>query len=177
MSVTFAHTAEPIISGWFFECGCGGWQSSEEYADRNDAVAVLTAGVTNGCSDEYHQVDPVFISPRYVGIEPLSANFSNTNARHLLLSLGIHNEDLFGSMSVEEFERALARFEVTDGTPDRVTVTVGGESVTVEGGEGIHGARYVECGRDAGYDVRALRELKAIATQARELHASEIYWG
>lgn len=176
MSVTFSHTAEPIISGWFLECYCGKWES-QEFAKREDAVALLAAGDANGCTEEYHNEDQPFVSPRYVGVEPISANFSNINARHLLEGLGVYNEDLLGHMSVDDFERAIVLFETTAGVPDRVTVTVGGEQVTVEGAEGITGARFVECGRDAGYDIRALTALREVVAQARELHADEITWG
>lgn len=176
MSVTFSHTAEPIISGWFLECYCGQWES-QEFANRADAVALLAAGDANGCADEYHRADMPFVSPRYVGVEPISANFSNINARHLLAGLGVHNEDLLGHMSVDDFERAITLFETTAGVPDRVTVNVGGEHVTVEGAEGVTGARFVECGRDAGYDARAMDALREVVAQARELHADEITWG
>lgn len=179
MSVTFSHTAEPIISGWFLECGCGQW-SSEEFANRDNAVALLVAGDANGCADEDCRVYTPFISPRYVGVEPFSANFSNTNARHLLVGLGVHDEDLLGGMSVDDFERAIALFEVTAGVPDRVTVNVGGEHVTVtvtDAKKGITVARFIECGRDAGYDIRAIDALREVVVQARELHADEITWG
>ncbi len=176
MSVTFSHTAEPIISGWFLECGCRDWTSAE-FANRDDAVSVLAEGAANGCADEDCRVYTPFISPRYVGVEPLSANFSNVNARHLLTGLGVRDEDLCGGMSVDDFARAIALFEVTAGVPDRVTVNVGGEHVTVTDAAGITGARFVECGRDAGYDIRAIDALREVVGQALELHADEITWG
>lgn len=181
MSVTFSHTAEPIISGWILECGCGEWTSSE-FSDRDDAVAALSPWLNNGpvedgCSDEFCRAYTPFVTPVYVGVEPLSANFSNVNARHLLNGLGVRDEDLCGEMDVEDFARAIALFEVTAGIPDRVTVNVGGENVTIEGnGAGLSVGRFVECGRDAGYDVRALNALLEVVKQARELHAEQITW-
>ena len=178
MSVTFSHTAEPIISGWFLECGCREWESAQEYANRDDAVAALVAGDANGCTDEYCAGDQPFISPRYVGMEPVSANFSNTNARHLLALLGVHDEDLMGGMSTDDFERALVLAEPTEGVPTLTTVAVGGERVTVEGHVADTSAvRFIECGRDAGYDIRAIDALREVVVQARELHADEITWG
>lgn len=178
MSVTFSHTAEPVSSGWFLECGCGKWESSQEYANRDDAVSVLTSGGANGCTDEWCASDNPFISPRYVGVEPISANFSNTNARHLLTLLGVHDEDLLGSMSVEDFTMALLTAAPTAGVPTRTTVSVGGEMVTVEGEVADTSAvRIVDFGREAGYDVRALDALREVVEQAVELHADEITWG
>ena len=178
MSVTFAHTAEPVISGWFLECGCGKWSSDGKFATRDEAVAELVKGGANECSDEYCRIDNPFISPRYVGVEPLSANFSNTNARHILSLLGIVADDLFGELSVDEFERAMALAEPTKGVPTRTTVSVGGEHVTVEGHlSGLSSGRFIECGRDADYDMRALDALREVVEQAKELHANQIYWG
>lgn len=178
MSVTFSHTAEPIISGWFLECGCGKWESAQEHTNRDDAVAVLVAGDANGCADEYCAADQPFISPRYVGVEPISANFSNTNARHLLALLGVRDEDLFGAMSTDDFERALALAEPTEGVPTLTTVSVGGERVTVEGHAADTSAvRVIDFGRGAGYDSRAIEALREVVAQAREMHADEITWG
>ena len=178
MSVTFSHTAEPIISGWFLECGCGKWESAQEYPTRDEALAVLAAGSANGCTDEWCAADNPFISPRYVGVEPISANFSNVNARHLLSLLGVHNEDLYGSMSVEDFTVALLTAAPTAGVPTRTTVLVGGEHVTVEGEVAdMSAVRVIDFGREAGYDVRALDALREVVEQAVELHADEITWG
>lgn len=178
MSVTFSHTSEPVISGWFLECGCGAWTGAQEYANRDDAVAVLAAGDANGCSDEYCSTDTPFISPRYVGVEPLSANFSNVNARHLLSLLGVHDEDLCGSMSVGDFTLAMLGAVPTAGVPTRTTVSVGGEHVTVEGVvSDTTAVRAIDYGRDADYDTRALDALREVVAQAVELHADEITWG
>lgn len=178
MSVTFSHTAEPVISGWFLECGCGQWVGVGEYATRDEAVAELENGGANGCEDEDCRIYNPFISPRYVGVEPISANFSNTNARHLLTLLGVYNEDLLGSMSVEDFTMALLTAAPTAGVPTRTTVSVGGEMVTVEGEVADTSAvRIVDFGREAGYDVRALDALREVVEQAVELHADEITWG
>lgn len=178
MSVTFSHTAEPVISGWFLECACGEWESAEEYPNRDDAVSAMRKDSSNGCANEYHREDMPFVAPRYVGVEPLSANFSNVNARHLLSGLGVFDEDLCGSMSVGDFERAIALFEITGGVPSRTTVSVGGERVTVEGEVSDFSAvTMIEGGRDAGYDARALGALREVVAQARELHAEEVCWG
>lgn len=174
MSVTFNHSAEPIISGWVNECGCGKWRSAE-FATREEALQHMDA---NGCADEFCASDPAFPEPVYVGVEPISVNFSNVNARHILSLLGVFDEDLCGEMSVDEFERALALAEPTVGIPDRTTVMVGGELVTVEGRvRDMSAVRAIECGRDAGYDNRALDSLRELLAQARELHAEAIYWG
>lgn len=171
MSVTFSHTAEPVISGWYRKCGCGEYRS-EEYADYNTA-----ATGENGCMDESCVVYPTYATPVYVGVEPISANFSNVNARHLLTLLGIDaEEDLCGSMDVDKFELALTLAVPTAGIPDRTTVTVGGESVSMEGFVGVGGA-FIECGRDAGYDSRAIDALREVIEQAKELHAEQITWG
>lgn len=176
MSVTFSHSAEPIISGWFLECGCGEWQSATEYAAREDAVAALAEG--SGCSDDFCQADIPFVSPRYVGMEPISANFSNANARHILSLLGVHDDELFGDMDVDDFERALVLAEPTSGTPTRTTVTVGGERVTVEGHVADTSAvRMIDFGRDADYDTRALDAIREVVAQAKEMHADKVYWG
>lgn len=177
MSVTFFHTAAPVISGWFLECGCGKWESAQEHADYEDAAAALATGGANGCSDECCAEYPPFISPRHVGVEPISANFSNVNARRLLSLLGVHDENLFSGMSTCDFERALALAEPTTGFPTLTTVTVGGERVTVEGDEFVSGARFVEFGRDTGYDARAIGALREVVAQARELRADKIMWG
>ncbi|TXH09311.1 MAG: hypothetical protein E6R04_08660 [Spirochaetes bacterium] len=116
MSVTFSHTAEPIISGWVMECGCGEWRSAE-FPSYEEVVGSRA----NGCTDEFCASYPAYPTPCYVGVEPLSANFSNMNARHLLSLLGIHDEDLCGSMDVDEFERALALAVPTEGKPSLVT--------------------------------------------------------
>lgn len=174
MSVTFSHTAEPVISGWFMECGCGRW-SSADFPTRDEA---LEKGSDHGCTDEFCAYDRALPAPRYVGVEPLSANFSNINARHLLHGLGVFEEDLLGGMSVEDFARAVALFETTAGTSDRVTVNVSGERVTVDGTFAeFPSARVMECGRDAGYDERALSALREVVAQAQDLHADEITWG
>lgn len=170
MSVTFGHTSEPIISGWVRECGCEEWRSSE-YADYDTA-----ATGENGCADEFCAAYPAFATPVYVGVEPISANFSNINARHILTMLGVDDADLCGGMDVDEFERALALAAPTAGVPDRTTVRVGGESVTMEGFVGVGGA-FIECGRDADYDTRAIAALWDVVAQAKELHAEQITWG
>ncbi len=169
MSVTFSHTAEPIISGWVRECGCGEYRSAE-YVDYSTA-----ATGENGCADEFCAVYPAFATPVYVGVEPITANFSNTNARHILSLLGVEDEDLCGGVSVEEFECALALAVPTSGVTDRTTVRVGGERVSMEGFVGVGGA-FIECGRDAGYDSRAINALREVIEQAKELHAKEICW-
>lgn len=171
MSVTFGHTAEPVISGWTNDCGCGAWRS-EEFPSYEAAVA----GNRNGCTDEFCASYHAFATPVYVGVEPISANFSNTNARHILTMLGVYDGELCGGMSVDDFERALVLAEPTAGIPDRTTVSVGGEHVTVEGRVDVSGGAFIECGRDAGYDTRALDALREVVAQARELHAEEITW-
>lgn len=177
MSVTFSHTAEPVISGWFLECGCGQWVDAVEHASHDEAVAALNEGEANGCEDEDCRIYTPYISPRYVGVEPLSANFSNSNARHILSLLGVHDVDLFGSMSVDEFELALAIAVPSEGKPSQVTVSVGGERVTVEGSlSDYSAANFVDCGRDAGYDARAFATLREVVEQAKELHAEQMCW-
>jgi hypothetical protein len=172
MSVTFSHTAEPIISGWVMECGCGEWRSAE-FPSYEEVVGSRA----NGCTDEFCASYPAYPAPRYVGVEPLSANFSNVNARHLLSLLGIHDEDLCGSMGVDEFERALALAVPTEGKPSLVTVSVGGECVTVEGSVNDYSAvNFIDCGRDAGYDARAFATLREVVEQAKELHAEQVCW-
>lgn len=178
MSVTFSHTAEPIISGWFLECGCGQWTGVGEFASYDEAAAELKDGGANGCEDEDCRIYNPFIRPRYVGVEPISANFSNVNARHLLSLLGVHDEDLMGGMSTDDFERALVLAEPTEGVPTLTTVAVGGERVTVEGHVADTSAvRVIDFGRDAGYDSRAIEALREVVAQAREMHADEITWG
>lgn len=173
MSVTFSHTAEPIISGWVMECGCGEWRSAE-FPSYEEVVGSRA----NGCTDEFCASYPAYPTPCYVGVEPLTANFSNANARHLLSLLGADDIDLFGSMSVTEFGRALALAVPTEGKPSQITVTVGGERVTVEGElRDYSTANFVDCGRDAGYDVRAFDALREVVAQATEMHADEIQWG
>ena len=169
MSVTFFHTAEPVINGWVRECGCGEYRS-EEYAD----YATVATG-ENGCSDEFCAAYPAFATPVYVGVEPVTANFSNTNARHILTILGVYDDKLCGGVSVKEFERVLALAVPTSGVADRTTVTVGGERVSMEGFVGVSGS-FIECGRDAGYDTRAIAALREVVEQAKELHAQEICW-
>lgn len=169
MSVTFSHTAEPIISGWVRECGCGEYRS-EEYADY-----VTAATGENGCADEFCSAYPALATPVYVGVEPITANFSSVNARHLLSLLGVYDEEMFGGVSVEEFERVLALAVPTSGVADRTAVRVGGESVEMEGFVGVGGA-FIECGRDAGYDTRAIAALWKVVEQAKELHAQKICW-
>lgn len=169
MSVTFSHTAEPIISGWVRECGCGEYRS-EEYAD-------YTAAATgeNGCADEFCAAYAAFATPVYVGVEPITANFSNTNARHILSIIGVDDDELCGGMLVDDFEHSLALAIPTSGVADRTTVRVGGESVEMEGFVGVGGA-FIECGRDADYDTRAVAALWDVVEQAKELHAQEICW-
>lgn len=174
MSVTFFHTAEPIISGWVNECGCGKWRSAE-FATREEALQHMDA---NGCADEFCASDRAYPEPVYVGVEPISANFSNVNARHILSLLGVFDDDLCGEMSAEDFERALVMAEPTNGVPTRTTVNVGGELVTVEGAVAdTSSVRVIECGRDAGYDSRALDSLREVLAQAKELHAEAVCWG
>lgn len=174
MSVTFSHTAEPIISGWVNECGCGKWRS-DEFANRDDAVAQMR---DNGCADDFCASDSAFPTPVYVGVEPISANFSNRNARHILSLLGVHDEDLCGEMSTDDFERALVLADTTGGIPTLTTVSVGGENVTVEGSVAdMSSVRVIEHGRDADYDARALDSLRDVLVQAKELHAEAVFWG
>jgi hypothetical protein len=45
----------------------------------------------------------------------------------------------------------------------------------MEGFAGVGGA-FIECGRDAGYDSRAINALREVIEQAKELHAKEICW-
>jgi hypothetical protein len=111
----------------------------------------------------------------YVGVEPITANFSNTNARHILSIIGVMDEELCGSMLVDDFEHSLALAVPTSGVADHTTVTVGGERVSMEGFVGVGGA-FIECGRDAGYDSRAINALREVIEQAKELHAKEICW-
>ena len=178
MSVTFSHTAEPIISGWFLECGCGQWTGVGEFASYDEAAAELKDGGANGCEDEDCRIYKTFIRPRYVGVEPISANFSNVNARHILSLLNVHDEDLCGSMSVEDFMLAMVLAVPTAGVPTKTTVRVGGENVTVEGHVAdVSAVRMIDFGRDAQYDTRELDALREVVAQALEMHAEHITWG
>jgi hypothetical protein len=85
------------------------------------------------------------------------------------------DEELCGSMLVDDFEHSLALAVPTSGVADHTTVTVGGERVSMEGFVGVGGA-FIECGRDAGYDSRAINALREVIEQAKELHAKEICW-
>jgi hypothetical protein len=80
-------------------------------------------------------------------------------------------------MGVDEFERALALAVPTEGKPSLVTVSVGGECVTVEGSVNDYSAvNFIDCGRDAGYDARAFATLREVVEQAKELHAEQVCW-
>lgn len=179
MSVTFFHTAEPIIGGWTLECGCG---RGPEFADRSDAVKALEAwhetAQWDHCDDEICRAYAPFITPVYVGVEPLTVNLANQNARYILGVLGVFDPDLCGDMGVDEFAYALSEAVPGEGVETRVTVRVGGMTVELPESGVPSGSPVcmVHCGRDSGYDHRVLHELRELLDQARELHAERICW-
>lgn len=180
MSVTFFHTAEPLVGGWILECACG---RGPQFDDRADAVKALVSwreerGGWAHCDDEMCGAYEPVVSPMYVGIEPVTVNLSNANARHVLEVLGVFDPDLYGDMELDVFSAALSAATPTVGEESRVLVRVGGEDVDLPARLAPEGApvRWVDCGRDGDYDRRVLRSLSELAAQAREMHADRVCW-
>lgn len=101
----------------------------------------------------------------------LDVNVANTNARMLLVLLGLDtSEDLCGSVSGEEFLGRVLLALASDWDDSGVaSAVIGGASL------GQSGATMVDCGLPAGYFADRLGALHALGMEAVRL-GREVHW-
>lgn len=172
MSITFTAEMSAII-GQRIECACGthgpeftDYEVAVEWLrDKKSAPSVLAAlGETRtyslpGCTDDWCDVDSLYVVAVEEDPAP-EANFANTNAIHLLQTLGLAptpltpDADVYcGTIDAEDFLGrvliALAVAPVDEGIPAH----------EVPG----PGAQFIDCGRRPGYTQEALAHLRDVA--------------
>lgn len=163
MSVTFGIESNP--TGTFsVDCYHSGpviSRVSMEEAEAARADHFLTCGecAMYGC----------FISADMDVEDILDVNLANSNARMILTRIGIDGEDLWGSMSSDDFlGRALVALGVVTEEAD---AAVSPALLSAPGQ-----AMVVDCGTPEGYTSDVLTRLAALATEAHRL-GRDITWG
>ena len=100
----------------------------------------------------------------------LDVNVANTNARMLLVALGLDDDDLCGSADGADFlGRVLLALAVDRDDSGVRSAVVGGAEV------GQSGATMIDCGLPAGYFAERFGALHALAAEAARL-GREVHW-
>lgn len=98
-----------------------------------------------------------------------SVNMSNRNAADVLATLGVEGDDRWcGGMPATEFSARLVLARALAGMVDQELVTV---ELPHEGG-----ARFIDCGREAGYIAMRLEQIQEVADYALRVE-QEVAWG
>lgn len=150
MSVTFS--VENPLLGFTARCSCGERKGTTLYADYPDVLAAIEAGVEALPCEACAECDPQ-IYAHAVGLfdEAPMLNMSNTNARELLVVLGLldEHEELVGSLPGAEFAAKVIEALVVAPADLGVPAQSQGNMVFF--------------GRPAGYVQARLADLKEVA--------------
>ena len=186
MSVTFTHNAELPVTGW--DVHCGEHNLGPTFGDRQDAAAYLgelrAGNVTwDACDDAICAAYGPYITPRYK-VAPVEVNMSNTNAAHVLRTLGVDTtEGLYGTMPCAELAARIAAASGTYDAGEPVVVAVrthmGVVEVSGAAAADAHPSTYaaVYGGRAQGYANARYADLEELLEQAAACGATEVDWG
>jgi hypothetical protein len=172
MSVTFGPAITEVdIVGYRLTCACGTARTRGPVASEYGlATAMVDTDATPACGDEYCSTDRGHAEAVFVFGEAPEVNMSNMNARFVLETLGVIDEDLWGQESGERFlGRILTALAVA---PDDEGVPAHDMFLT-EAPE--TGARIVNCGRDEGYLQARLSQLHDVAEWC-QANGRDVVW-
>ena len=158
MSVTFTVYTQPL--GWAISCSCGAVNYVASYASHRDAYDAITVGVAPVCGDELCAAYSCSVIATDSEDVP-EVNMANTNARHLLDTLGLDAEDACGSITgADMLGRILIAQAVAPADEGTASYT-----------EGI----MTHIGRSAGYTEDRLMDIELVARFAVERNL-EVQW-
>lgn len=168
MSVTFAPEAGPVDHYVATCLTCG---TTQRFDDHDTVFALARssyegAARLDGCTDSgpYECGDATIASAMEAIGETPSANMANSNARDVLSTLGIPDEDLCGGMDPSDF---LGR--VLTG------LALAPESAEIPTHAALGATNLITCGREAGYVQDRLRDLHEVA-QFAIAHNRDVVW-
>jgi len=165
MSVTFTIEANPTGS---FTAHCYAQDLTLGPVESYEVIAPVIEAHKAQCEDCAHY--GIYSQPVMDVGDDFDLNVANTNARILLDALGVHDEDLMGGLSGEDF-LGRVMLAMTFGPDDSgvAPAVVAGEAL------GTPGATMIDCGVRPGYFADRFGALHALGLEAVRL-GREVHW-